>query len=102
MTRDWTDYAGMAAIAAFATFIVVVIIAAILNAINTPNNGYVYDREYYASYTSISCGKTGCSSTFIPERHYLCIENKGQDKKGCKLVSTGDYDKYQVGEWYPG
>lgn len=84
----------------------------IASCINTPNTGNVFDKQYYPSYTSIdydcvSYSKNGsCSlrlprSTYHSETFYLCIENKIQDKKGCKPVNAGEYNNYKIGQWYP-
>lgn len=111
--RNWPDLDPLAIFYTMAGVLALVLIAVVvITMINTPDTGKIYDKEYSAGYTTIEsdcvtynnkgiCTFRMSRSVYHPEHWYLCLDNRQQDKKGCKAVDQVDYHKYEIGQWYP-
>lgn len=66
-----------------------------------PDSGKIIDKDHDSAYTTMIC--TGhpvhCTPQYHPEQWKLRVDNNGE--RGWVGVSKHEYDKYQVGQWYP-
>lgn len=69
-----------------------------------PTKGTVHNKLYQPAYTSVSCSTVGKSTTCYPIYHPADYEFDLYDgsQHGWRWVTPAAYDRYAVGQWYPG
>lgn len=96
-------------------------IALLLSGCGAPEQGVVHDKRYSAAYTYttndcvryVSRGTTADGASrgsycaqyttnfhYVPASYSLDLYSKDGDKHGWKSVSSGEYEKFAVGDWY--